>query len=156
MQMRGAVALNRPEPVMPAAFYKSYKISAPLHSHWRPASCEEFRCDDFLHGFALHMDVSTELGRKQFAFVRQDKSRKCTLQNTGLNRWTATYGPGTKPFAGPKHDHRLPIGRPPRLLVVGGDWRGNPRGTPTVVHKRMEDWVDDFATHQDKLAKAQN
>jgi hypothetical protein len=47
--------------------------------------------------------------------------------------------------------HRVPIEREPLYVVRGGDWRGNPRGEKTT-HTRPEDWVDDFANHQDKLA----
>jgi hypothetical protein len=59
------------------------------------------------------------------------------------------YGPGNRCFS--SHEHRVPIGRPPRLLVVGGDWRGNPR-RERRVHANVDDWVDDARNHQDKIA----
>jgi hypothetical protein len=50
--------------------------------------------------------------------------------------------------------HPMRIDRPELFLVSDGDWRGNPYGTAPYVHTRPEDWVDDFANHQNALAEA--
>jgi hypothetical protein len=44
------------------------------------------------------------------------------------------------------------VGRPELFIVRGGDYRGNPLGTPTRVHARPEDWVEDFSTHTQAIA----
>ena len=49
-------------------------------------------------------------------------------------------------------EHRVPLEREPLYVVRDGDWRGNPRGTAPRIHTRPDDWVDDFAEHQQRLA----
>lgn len=147
--------VTRIAPAMDPQYYKTYEMDMPLESHWRFVSCEDYECDDFMKGFVLTIDLSAEIGQRQFDFVKQDKTRSCSIQRVTETMVKAVYGPGNKCFRNVKGDplrHKLPIGRPPFYLVSGGDWRGNPRGTPTVTHRRPEDWIDDFANHQDKLA----
>ena len=60
-----------------------------------------------------------------------------------------TFEPGQDCFA----QHRVPLERDPLFLVRGGDWRGNPTGLQPYRHHRGEDWVDDFADHQDRIAR---
>src|SRR5258708_39959331 len=63
-------------PALPAAAMKTYQISAPLATHWRPATCEEAECLAYLHGGQTSCDESTELGQRQVAYIRHDKTRK--------------------------------------------------------------------------------
>lgn len=146
---------RRHVPQLGPEFFKTYQWTAPVRTHWRPATCEEFECEDFLKGFVLTVDLSTELGQKQFHYVTHDKSRKHSMQRVTATLVKFVYGPGNDCFEPKRSTHRVPIGRPPFYLVSGGDWRGNPRGTPRFMHRRPEDWIDDFATHQDKLAEVQ-
>lgn len=141
---------NRISPNMGPENYKSYTMRAPFETHWRMATCEEYECIDFLNGFAITVDTATELGKKQHYYLTHDNERSYSLQRVTESLFKFIYKPGNPCVK--RADHRVPIGRPPLLLVVGGDWRGNPRGTPTVRHTRVEDWVDDFATHQEGLA----
>lgn len=145
---------NRILPNLPPEYYKSYSLRQPLRTHFRPATCYEFECDEFVYGFVLTMDLSTELGQRQLYYVQHDKSRKCHLQRVDLQIMKAVYGPGNDCFEPKRSQHRVPIGRPPFLLVAEGDWRGNPRGTPVRRHRNVEDWVDDFANHQQALSDA--
>jgi hypothetical protein len=130
-------------------------MTMPLSTHWRPVSCEEYECDQWVMGWDTVVDTSTELGKKQHHFLTHDRSRSYTMTKEGFTLVRFHYGPGNRPFAGPKHDHKVRVARQPNLLVVGGDWRGNPNRTPTTVHCNPEDWADDFANHQNKLANAQ-
>lgn len=152
MQPRGGVVLNRIPPKMGPENYKSYTIRAPLATHWRRGKCEEFGCNDFLYGFVTTVDISTELGQKQFDFITHDRERSPSMQRVSETLYKFTFQPGTPCFN--RSEHRVPVGRPPLLLVMGGDWRGNPRRVPTVRHQRVEDWVEDFSIHQDKIAAA--
>lgn len=145
--------LNRMPQQLGPEYYKSYTMSMPLSSHWRKVTCEQYECDAWKYGFVLDIDVSTELGQKQFYYVTHDKSRKYSMQRPSLNQFKFVYPPGNAGFAGPQHDHYLPLGREPIFLVRGGDWRGNPRKTPTRVHAEVGDWVEDFAENQDYLAQ---
>lgn len=154
MNPHGAVPIRRA--IMPKAgpeHYKSYSWRQPLETHFRRVSCEEARCQQFVNGWVTVVDLATEIGPKQDHFITHDKSRKHTREQIG-NLVTFTFPPGQKPFASPKHEHRKPIGYDPITVVTGGDFRGNPRRIQPVV-MRPQDWVDDFATHQERLARAQ-
>jgi hypothetical protein len=139
----------RIEPVAGPQFYKSYTMKAPVRTHWRPATCEEYECDDFLCGFVTTVDLTSDLGQRQYHYLSHDRERSYHIQRLSMELVKFIYGPGNRCFR--SDEHRVPVGRPPRLLVVGGDWRGNPR-REILVHTRVEDWVDDSRNHQDKIA----
>jgi hypothetical protein len=148
--------VSRIRPAMEPEYYKTYTMDLPLRTHWRFATCEEYECDDFVNGFVATIDTSTELGRKQYHFLTHDRTRRHSIQRVTETLFKFVYGPGNRCFRNVEGDdrrHKLPNGRPPFYLVAGGDWRGNPRGTPTMIHRRPEDWADDFANHQDKLSE---
>jgi len=150
MMMSGAVILNRPTPVGGAQHYKSYTMKAPRSTHWRPANCEEYECAPFMNGFVTTVDLTSDLGQKQYHYLTHDKSRSYSMQRVSMEIVKFVYGPGNRCFR--SDEHRVPVGRPPKLLVVGGDWRGNPR-REMRIHSRVEDWVDDSREHQDKIAR---
>lgn len=136
---------------MPVHAYKTYAISMPLATHWRPATCEETGCAAFLHGWVTTVDIATDLGRKQHIYITHDKTRSYKQENLAGTLVKFTYAPGNKCFR--YSEHKLPLGRPASFYVRGGDWRGNPGGERRV-HVRAEDWVEDFSEHQDKLNEA--
>ena len=88
----------------------------------------EYECDHWVLGWDTVVDTSTELGRAQNDYITQDKSRTYKMTKEGFTLVRFHYEPGTQPFAGPKHDHRVRIDREPNFLVVGGDFRGNIAG----------------------------
>ena len=148
----GSAMVNRIEPVLPAQAFKTYGMAMPLRTHWRPATCEEYGCEAYLNGWVSTFDTATDLGQQQYDYCRQDRTRSFHVQRVGGTLVKFVYKPGNRCFRAA--GHRVPLGRPPRFLVTGGDWRGNPRGIPVQVHQRADDWVDDFANHQDKIAAA--
>lgn len=148
----GHATVSRIEPELPAHAFKTYGMSMPLRSHWRPATCDEFECDAYQYGWVSTFDLATELGAKQYAYCRQDKTRSFSAQRHGTTLIKLVYKPGNRCFR--SADHRMPLARLPRFYVAGGDWRGNPMGVPARVHQRADDWVDDFANHQDTIATA--
>lgn len=152
MNPRGAIPLNRIPPRLGPEHYKTYHQTLPLSTHWRPATCEETDCPDWLNGFVTVVDTGTELGQKQFDFLTHDRKRSFVMNRVGERLVEFHYKPGT--ICMRWDEHRLPIGRPPLYLVTGGDWRGNPRRTPTVRHRTVEHWVEDFSIHQDRIATA--
>lgn len=146
----GHAMVTRWAPAAGPEHYKTFSMDAPFASHWRRATCEEYECEDFLHGFVMTIDLTTELGRKQFHHLTKvDKDRRYHMQRVA--QWTVKliYGPGNPCFK--RGDHRVPLDRPPFYLVSEGDWRGNPRGG-RYRHRRPEDWIDQFANHQDQIA----
>lgn len=148
----GQATVSRIDPVGPAHAYKTYGMSMPLRTHWRQVSCEEIGCEAYLHGWVSTFDVSTELGQRQFAFCRMDRTRSYSLQRPSVSLVKLVYAPGNTCFR--RDEHRVPLQRPARFYVAGGDFRGNPRGIPLRVHQRAEDWCEDFAEHQDRLSAA--
>lgn len=134
--------------------YRTFRAVAPISSHWNRVSCEQAQCPDYLRGFFIDVDVSTELGQAQFDYLhRKDKSRKGTMQKMSETIYRFTYPPGSRPFAGNNHEHYQSNERPAYYLVHDGDWRGNPTGFKRFL--TAEDWVDMSANHQAQVAHEQ-
>lgn len=148
----GHTMVNRIEPTLPAHTFKTYGMSMPLRTHWRPATCEEADCQAYRNGWASTFDTATDLGLRQYEYCKADRTRSFHMQRVELTLVKFVYKPGNRCFQ--SDTHRVPLGRPARFYVAGGDWRGNPRATPVQVHRGAADWVDDFANHQDKIATA--
>lgn len=141
-------ALTRVPPALPAGDYRTYLIVRPPATHERAATCEQVACQAHLQGWETAVNESTDLGVAQAAYVRTQARRAFTEDRDGvLTRFT--FAPGQRCFTA----HTAPVDRPPVFGVRDGDHRGNPRGTPTRVHASGDDWVDDFAGHQDRLAR---
>ena len=128
---------------------KTYKIVAPQGpTHWRKASCEEVECPNQANGWQTLVDESTELGQRQAWYIRNQAKRKYTEERRAGGTTVFTFAADQQCFA----EHTVRTGAPELYLVRGGDWRGDPRGGQARRHTRPADWVDDFATHQQKLA----
>jgi hypothetical protein len=140
----------RVTPNLPASEYRTYAIAAPRATHYRPASCAEARCAAHEHGWRSTVDERTDLGRAQARYVRLESGRRYTEhRDEGSGLTVFEFRPGQRCFSA----HQVSLDRPPLYVVRDGDWRGNPRGTEPRVHARPEDWVEDFATHQDRLSR---
>jgi hypothetical protein len=133
------------QPNMPAHSYKTYEVRQPLATHFRPASCVEVDCQAYANGWISTIDVSTELGQKQANYIRLSSGRHYAASENGT-AVTFHFASGQACFT----THHIPLGRPQLFVVRGGDFRGNPRGE--VFQRRPDDWVDDFANHQQVLA----
>lgn len=143
--------VSRFAPVGPVQAYLTYGWSMPQPTHWVPASCEDIDCDAWRMGWVTSVDLSTELGQRQYHYITHDKTRSYTETRTGGTIVDFTFPPGTPCFVNrPTGDgHQRPVGKPPVFYRRDGDWRG---GQNRYIHTRPEDWVDDFATHTDRLA----
>jgi hypothetical protein len=135
--------LNRIPPQMPVGAYKTYSVRAPLETHWRPATCEEADCPNYLNGWKTILPADSDLVE-----VARHSGRQFTETRTEGGLVEFTFEAGQPCFQ--TSNHRLPNDRPQLYSVRGGDWRGN----LGVIrrHTRGADWVDDFANHQDQLA----
>lgn len=137
-------------PALPAAAMKSYTISMPASTHWRPATCEEAGCTQFLNGWQTSVDESTDLGQKQAHYIRHDRTRRHTEGHHGLGMTVFTFEAGQACFGA----HRVRTGRPERFIEHGGDWRGNPLGLPPRVHASPDNWVESFQENLDGIRTA--
>lgn len=137
--------LNRIQPQGPVQAYKTYQLLQPLDTHFRVATCAEVDCPAYLFGWKTVIDESTELGQQQAYYIRDESGRRYTRDPVVFGRGPVAYffEAGQQCF----RQHREPLEREPLAIVKDGDWRmsQNPR------HLRTDDWVDDFANHQDKL-----
>lgn len=139
--------VTRIDPQAGPESFKTYQIVAPRSTHFRPASCGEVDCLNYANGFQAVIDTSTMLGERQARYI-ENKSGRHFTSDGGEPVVTYTFPAGQRCFT----EHQLPLEREPLFVVRDGDYRGNPRGTKPV-HRRAEDWVDDFATHQQTLAE---
>lgn len=137
--------INRIEPRLPAAAMKTYAITSPIATHYRPATCAEVDCQP--HQLGWHTTVPAE--SQDEALIRR-AGRHFTEERVGQGFIKFSFPPGQACFRA--STHKVSLQRPENFLVLGGDWRGNPRGIEPVRHTRPEFWVEDFGGHQQKLA----
>lgn len=139
-----------PSPYGPEAF-KTYEIRAPLASHWRIATCEEVACEAYVGGWITEVDIRTPLGQFQADYIRQRSGRAFREEWTAPSIVAFTFEAGQRCFA--SDTHRVRVDRAEFYLVRAGDWRTEARSAWTRRHARPEDWVEDFAEHQGRLAE---
>ncbi len=140
--------INRITPLQNPMAYKTFAISQPLATHFRPATCVEVDCGPHQHGWATTVDVNTDLGRKQAYFIRKRSGRRFTEAPYVAGLIVFTFEAGQTCFSSDKH--RVPLERPVNHFVWGGDWRVNP-SRYDVKPMQGADWVDSFQEHQDRL-----
>lgn len=144
--------MGRIEPNLPAAAYKTYAIVAPRATHFTPATCAQVDCPDYLGGWKSVIDERSELGQRQAYYIRKQSGRAFTEVRGEDGLTVFTFEAGQQCFKASQHVRRLD--KPELFIVRDGDFRGNPRGTPARQHARAQDWVEDFAEHQQGLADA--
>jgi hypothetical protein len=143
----------RLDPVLPAHAYKTYAITRPAASHYRPATCAEVDCAHYRDGWVTRIDTSTPLGAAQARYILDRSGRRYTLTSGASPDGDEfalvifTFPPGQPCFTA----HRVPLERDPLFVVRGGDWRGNPM-RERRQHVRASEWAEDFAEHQQALA----
>lgn len=154
--------MNRIKPALSVDQMTTYVINAPLSTHFEPSSCEEIGCPNFLKGWAVGiiageegaaMDYACSHSGKEFQRLTVEEARAAfpDHQFTGC-LFVYIFSSGQPCFDGDAGRHLQRIGRPEVFLKVGGDWRGF---TSRPAEMRMNDWLDDFEEHQDKLATVQ-
>lgn len=137
----------RIKPQMPAHAMQTFAISAPKDTHTRKATCEEVECPQYARGWLMRIDLGTDLGQRQAYYIKHSSGRKYKVTGQVDGLVTLEFAPNQPCF----QQHRVPIGRPEKFLVKGGDYRGNPLRTKTRVHTKPEFWVEEFAEHQDQI-----
>lgn len=133
--------LTRIQPVGPVTAYKTYKVGAPP-SHYRPATCAEVDCLDYLNGWTMIVELND--GQVLHAVRTSGRPYRETIGPVSV---TFDFEPGYA--CRTPSQHRVLV-RPEIYVVRDGDWRGNPSGRRRV-HTRPDYWVEDFGEHQSKL-----
>ena len=141
--------LNRIDPVGPVQAYKTYEIASPISTHYRDGTCEEADCDGYLYGWQTGVDEATDLGQRQAHYIRKLSGRRYVERRTEIGLTAFTFDAGQQCFA----THKVPLERPEFYVVRDGDWRqlGRPQ-----LHSGPDAWVNDFAEHQDRIARVVN
>jgi hypothetical protein len=163
-----SVLYGRPPFVSTPNQMETYAIKSPKSTHMRSASCGEVDCPHHIHGFDTIVDEATDLGAQRAAYIRRECDRIGTTSSgahlMGRRRYTQLITPNdlgvmmtTFHFpAGQRcfNEHVVPLGRPEIFLHRAGDIRGCPDGR---IHRydRPDQWVDDCAGHQERLADLQ-
>jgi hypothetical protein len=142
--------LSRAPDRFPVQALRTFQIAAPVSTHRRAATCREVQCDGWRNGFVVLADESTELGQRQAYYIRMHSGRLFTVRKHRDGRTAFVFGAETECFSA----HTVPLERPALYVVRDGDHRGNPTGMRRQ-HASPDDWVDEFANNQDKLAERQ-
>lgn len=135
--------LFRPQPQLPAQAMKTYGIVAPS-DRLVEVACEQVDCNRWREGWSSPIDESTDLGRRQAAYIRTYSGRSFREERLGALTMFH-FAAGQRCFA----EHRT---RPEIYIVRDGDFRGNPRGTEPRIHSGPQAWIADFGEHQERLA----
>lgn len=130
--------------------HQTFEISAPLPTHWRPASCEEVECRAFMRGFKIELDASTDEGARALADIAAVYG-KAWMTRIGPTMVRFTAPPGTPCFR--RAQHRLPLERDPLFRLKDGAPGQYRRGMRSVIMNEGE-WLDRFAEHQGSIADA--
>lgn len=138
-------------PELPAHAYKTYQIITPLSTHFRPATCTEVDCPQQAGGWRTTVDERTNLGQGQAHYIRSESGRRFTEHRDEAGLTVFTFEAGQRCFAADKH--RVRLDRPEHFLVRGGDWRGDPMGGRPFLHSSPDNWVEDFALHQQDVSE---
>ena len=123
----------RLQPQGPAQAYQTFSVRS-LPDRTVRTVCEETGCEQWRTGWESAIDESTDLGKAQAAYIRQQSGRTFRELRTDGGLTVFRFEPGQRCFA----DHKT---RPELYLVRDGDHRGNPTGRQRV-HTRAQDWVE--------------
>ena len=134
--------------MLPPSAKKTYEIARPKATHFKTVTCAEAGCEIQEAGFIVRIDETVPFGQKQAFYIRHHSGRSYTEHNDVNGLTEFVFPPGSECF----DNHDVAV-REPVFIVNGGDWRGNPR-REHYVHDTADHWVEDFAEHQNRLARS--
>lgn len=142
-------ALFRPwEGELPAQAFQTFALVRPggaKADFWRKATCEEYDCQYWKEGWETRVDLSTEIGQTQAAYIVK-RSRRSFSQKREGNLLTFVFTPGQRCFGADRHV--VPNMREPLYVHRLGDHRW--WGSSSRRHTRGTDWVEHM---QDQLGQ---
>lgn len=137
--------LNRVPPELPVTAMVTHSIVAPLSTHWRRATCEEFNCQAYALGWSL---ATAGLPAKDVELAKRS-GRKFTVVQDENGVDVLDFEAGQPCFR--VSEHRVRVEREELFIRRNGDWRGNPdgaRATP-LVFSGPDAWHDSLGTTLD-------
>lgn len=136
--------MNRIPPQGKVQDYKTYQISAPLRTHWRPATCAEVNCPQYEKGWQVRVENLTA----EMLHAAKTSGRKYTELHVAEGETWLVFEAGQACFRASMH--RTKLDRQEIYIARDGDWRGNPTGR-VLKHTRPEHWIEDMNDNQGKL-----
>ena len=137
---------NRITPNLSVQSYKTYSITAPPSTHFRPATCKEVDCPAYMHGWRTVVDERTYLGATQAGYIRREAGRSFTEAKEEGGLTVFTFAPEQVCF----QPHQVRLERAEIFSTRGGDWRG---ATTSSTIYRPEHWVENFQENQEALKR---
>jgi hypothetical protein len=146
--------IHRETPLLPAHAVKTYGYTVPLRNKRlatkREAdsgrACAMVDCQPYLNGWKTTLSKAVQ---PLLIKTLRESGRPFSAELDEGDMIAFVFQPGTPCFKA--STHWVHTGDEDLHLILEGDWRGNPRGT-APRQLRAEDWLDDFATHQDAIA----
>lgn len=131
--------------------YKTYSLRMPLATHHRPATCEEVDCPAYLGGWRSRFDECDPAQATQVLYIRHSSGRRFTECRDEDGLTVFDFAPGQMCFRA--STHYINLEREPFYYVFPRDVTRSIVSPGEVFrHVRAEDWVDDCATHQQRIA----
>lgn len=140
------MSLNRIEPALPARAFRTFRISAPVATHFRKATCAEVDCPNWLNGWRVRVETLTP----ELLHTAKNSGRRYREEALAEGTTWLVFEAGQACFRAA--EHRTPIGRPELYLVRDGDHRqsfGQAR-----QHTRPEHWLEEMTENQQRLIDA--
>lgn len=139
---------------LPPALRKTYAV----RHRRRSATCNEMdpitgqpACLPYWNGWETVVHPVDQAAIVQY-FRSGDSGRRFTEETLEDGRIRFTFARGQRCFR--SDQHFVFQEEDPLFLVLGGDQRGNPLGVTPLKHSGADPFIDDFASHQDGLARA--
>lgn len=142
---------RRPIPRMGTNSYLTFAARTPLQTHSRAATCAEVGCEGYQNGWTIPLTgIDPQL--EHVARHSGWHFREVDGVNYGLGEGKyLVFAPGQPCFV--SHKHRISLDRPAFYFVGRGDHRSF--DIRRATQRREQDWVDQFANHQQQLREAQ-
>lgn len=134
----------------PAQAFQTYGVRTVPNRKGRRATCAEIGCAPHLHGWRTVLDPADPQTGARVHFIRTDRTRRHVEGRDEAGRFVFEFEAGQTCFSATDDQHWTE--HDALYLIRGGDWRGDPTGRPARTYDRPDQWVDDFASHQDRLA----
>lgn len=134
---------------LPASAFQTFSLRRPhTEAFWRKATCEEANCQAFRYGWETRIDLSTELGQSQAAYIVKQSGRSFSQERED-DMITFTFTPGQPCFQA--SEHRVAIEREPLYIVRNGTV--STAAGQVRQHTRGADWVENFQEELGKVAE---
>ncbi len=135
----------------PSASPAAYQMFA-ARQYRRRASCAEVECDHWREGWVSVLDESQPDMKVKADYIRHHSGRVFRQGRTDMGWTQFSFPPGQQCFAAASH--QVAADEPAVGQLIVGDHRAI-IGTPRT-YDRIDQMVDDFATHTDKIRAARS